>query len=124
MKNSNRKTSAYSAFRIITECLRRSRTYITVLSCLVVFIVTYLLILPAVTLDQNEAEKQGGGRDAPVAPPVEPVKVIKNKPVSFRTITGNKTYSIKTEADIDQMLNELRTALKAQLEEDTIIKLS
>lgn len=55
---------------------------------------------------------------------MEPVKVIKNKPVSFRTITGNKTYSIKTEADIDQMLDELRTALKAQLEEDTIIKLS
>ena len=52
------------------------------------------------------------------------MKVIKNKPVSFRTITGNKTYSIKTEADIDQMLDELRTALKAQLEEDTIIKLS
>ena len=73
---------------------------------------------------KKEAEKQSGGSDAPVAPPVEPVKVIKNKPVSFRTITGNKTYSIKTEADIDQMLDELRTALKAQLEEDTIIKLS
>ena len=73
---------------------------------------------------KKEAEKQGSGTDAPVAPPVEPVKVIKNKPVSFRTITGNKTYSIKTEADIDQMLDELRTALKAQLEEDTIIKLS
>ena len=73
---------------------------------------------------KKEAEKQGGGSDATVAPPVEPVKVIKNKPVSFRTITGNKTYSIKTEADIDQMLDELRTALKAQLEEDTIIKLS
>ena len=73
---------------------------------------------------KKEAEKQGSGSDAPVAPPVEPVKVIKNKPVSFRTITGNKTYSIKTEADIDQMLDELRTALKAQLEEDTIIKLS
>ena len=73
---------------------------------------------------KKEAEKQGNGSDAPVAPPVEPVKVIKNKPVSFRTITGNKTYSLKTEADIDQMLDELRTALKAQLEEDTIIKLS
>ena len=73
---------------------------------------------------KKEAEKQSGGSDAPVAPPVEPVKVIKNKPVSFRTITGNKTYSIKTEADIDQMLDELRSALKSQLEEDTIIKLS
>lgn len=53
-----------------------------------------------------------------------PVKVIKNKPVSFRAITGNKIYSIKTEADIDAVLSELKAALKAQLEEDTIIKLS
>ena len=53
-----------------------------------------------------------------------PVKVIKNKPVSFRTITGNKTYSIKNEEDIDKVVEELRAALKAQLEEDTIIKLS
>lgn len=73
---------------------------------------------------KKEAEKQENGGDVPVAPPVEPVKVIKNKPVSFRTITGNKTYSIKTEADIEQILDELRVALKAQLEEDTIIKLS
>ena len=73
---------------------------------------------------KKEAEKQGGESDTPVAPPVEPVKVIKSKPVSFRTITGNKTYTIKTEADIDQMLDDLRAALKAQLEEDTIIKLS
>ena len=55
---------------------------------------------------------------------VVPVKVIKNKPVSFRTITGNKTYSIKNEEDIDKVVEELRAALKAQLEEDTIIKLS
>lgn len=73
---------------------------------------------------KKEAEKQGGESDTPVAPSVEPVKVIKSKPVSFRTITGNKTYTIKTEADIDQMLDDLRAALKAQLEEDTIIKLS
>lgn len=60
------------------------------------------------------------------APPTQaaPVKIIKNKMVSFRTITKNKTYSIKTEADIDNLLQELKTALKAQLEEDTIIKLS
>ena len=31
-----------------------------VLSCFVVFVTTYLLILPAVTLDQDEAERQGG----------------------------------------------------------------
>ena len=73
---------------------------------------------------KKETEKQGGESDTPVALPVEPVKVIKSKPVSFRTITGNKTYTIKTEADIDQMLDDLRAALKTQLEEDTIIKLS
>lgn len=73
---------------------------------------------------KKEAEKHGDGSDVSPISPVEPVKVIKSKPVSFRTITGNKTYSIKTEADIDQMLGELRAALKAQLEEDTIIKLS
>lgn len=72
---------------------------------------------------KKESEEKNGGSDTQVTP-VTPVKVIKNKPVSFRTITGNKTYSIKSEADIDQVLNELRTALKAQLEEDTIIKLS
>lgn len=31
-----------------------------VLSCVVVFITTYALILPAITLEQDEAEKQGG----------------------------------------------------------------
>lgn len=74
---------------------------------------------------RKEQEKtQGGGETSSPQPSVAPVKVIKNKPVSFRTITGSKTYSIKTEEDIDKVLDELRTALKAQLEEDTIIKLS
>lgn len=73
---------------------------------------------------KEQEQKTGGGETVAPQPPVEPVKVIKNKPVSFRTITGSKTYSIKSEADIENVLDELRTALKAQLEEDTIIKLS
>lgn len=73
---------------------------------------------------RKEKENQGGGKEVDPNPPIEPVKVIKNKPVSFRSITGNKTYSIKSEEDIDKVLDELRTALKAQLEENTIIKLS
>ena len=74
---------------------------------------------------KRKEEEEKGKKDGtePVVP-VKPVKVIKNKPVSFRSITGNKTYSIKTEEDSDKVLDELRTALKAQLEEDTIIKLS
>ena len=80
-------------------------------------------------VERKRKEEEGSGKTGDdeksgekPTPPV--VKVIKNKPVSFRTITGNKTYSIKSEEDIDKVLSELRDALKAQLEEDTIIKLS
>lgn len=73
---------------------------------------------------RKEEEKRNQGTAVRSNPPAKPVKVIKNKPVSFRTITGNKTYSIKSEEDIDRVLDELRDALRAQLEADTIIKLS
>lgn len=73
---------------------------------------------------KKEAEKKGESKDDSSTQSVEPIKVIKNKPVSFRTITGNKVYSIKTEEDIDRVLDELRNSLKKQLEKDTIIKLS
>ena len=53
-----------------------------------------------------------------------PVKVIRNKMVSFRTITKNKTYSIRSKEDVDAVIEELRSALMAQLEDDTIIKLN
>ena len=40
--------------------LNRFRTLILALSVITVFVVTYLLILPAITLDEKEAERQGG----------------------------------------------------------------
>lgn len=73
---------------------------------------------------RKEKECQGGKKEVDPSPQAEPVKVIRNKPVSFRSITGNRTYSIKSEEDIDKVLDELRNGLKAQLEEGTIIKLS
>lgn len=73
---------------------------------------------------REEADNQGSKAEVTPVSNVESVKVIKNKPLSFRTITGSKTYSIKSEEDIDKVLEELRTALKAQLEKDTIIRLS
>lgn len=45
--------------RIIKQAKAR-KTLVMVLSCFVVFVTTYLLILPAITLDQDEAAKQGG----------------------------------------------------------------
>ncbi len=50
--------------------------------------------------------------------------IIRTKPVTFRSITGSKTYSIQTKEDVDKVVEELRVALMNQLEEDTIIKLN
>lgn len=58
----------------------------------------------------------------PDKPSVEPV--VKQKPVSIRTLTKNKTYSIRTESDVDTFLQELRKSLMNELDENTIIRLS
>ena len=64
-------------------------------------------------------------KEDPVQPPKPPVKpAIKQKPVSIRTLTKNKTYSIKMEADIDAFLQEMRKSLMAELDDNTIIRLS
>lgn len=64
-----------------------------------------------------------GDDDKPVDPkPVKPV--VRQKPVSIRTLTHNKTYSIKNEADVDAFLQEMRKALLNELSSDTIIRLS
>lgn len=69
----------------------------------------------------NAANDNGGSSDPQ---PVKKVTVVKNKLVSFRSLTHNKTYSIKDKSDIDTVLDDLRKELEAQLEENTIIKLS
>lgn len=42
------------------EATQKQKKVVLALSCLVVFITTYMLILPAFTLDKEEAESQGG----------------------------------------------------------------
>lgn len=74
---------------------------------------------------RKEQEKQGEEKGSDPNPSVTPpIAVKKSKPLTFRSVTGSKTYSIQTEEDIEKVLDELREALKAQLENDTIIKLS
>lgn len=85
----------------------------------------------------NEISREEAAYQLSIQPPkppvdhIDPVKpktpvkpVIKQKPVSIRTLTKNKTYSIRTEADIDAFLNEMRKSLIAQLDGNTIIRLS
>ena len=85
----------------------------------------------------NEISREEAAYQLSIQPPkppvdhIDPVKpktpvkpVIKQKPVSIRTLTKNKTYSIRTEADIDAFLTEMRKSLIAQLDGNTIIRLS
>lgn len=60
MKQQRKDTNPQKARSSLQEFLYRKKIYLTILSCMVVFVTTYLLILPAVTLDKDEAVKQGG----------------------------------------------------------------
>ena len=68
-------------------------------------------------------EPANGGQqlETPAAPPV---KVINTVPVTMRTLTGNRTYTFRTETEIDEFVEEIRKNLKSILGADTVIKLS
>ena len=56
----NLKEQIYEYLISLYNVLRRRKSVILALSCVVVFVTTYMLILPALTLEKDEAEKQGG----------------------------------------------------------------
>ncbi len=58
----------------------------------------------------------------PVVAP--PVKLITTVPVTMRSLTGNRTYTFRTEAEVDVFVEEIRKNLKAKLGEDTVVKLN
>lgn len=60
------KTKFKQLITVLLNNIRERRKVILALSCLVVFFTTYLLILPAFTLDKEEAAEQGG-IDVPAA---------------------------------------------------------
>lgn len=74
----------------------------------------------ALAAQQREEDK------VPVKPGKEPVpvKVVKTVPMTMRTLTGGKTYTIKTEDDVDKFLREIKAELTSKLGEDKVIKLS
>ena len=68
------------------------------------------------------ASKEPGQEVKPVeAAPAEPVKVEKKKTISIKSVTSQYSWQIKSEADIDKYLGELRTKLMGVLEEDTTV---
>ena len=46
--------------RLLLDNIHKKRKVVLALSCIVVFVTTYVLILPAFTLDEKEAAEQGG----------------------------------------------------------------
>lgn len=64
------------------------------------------------------------GGEKPATPVALPVKVINTVPVTMRTLTGNRTYTFRTETEIDEFVEEIRKNLKSILGADTVIKLS
>lgn len=73
---------------------------------------------------KNEKEKaaavnQPNGQTPAVIPP----KPKRRKSVAIRSVTHTSSWRIENEADIDRYIEELRSSLKGQLEENTIINI-
>lgn len=51
-------------------------------------------------------------------------KAIRTVPVAMRTLTENRTVTIKSKEDVDKFVEEIREKLYGKLGEDTVIKLS
>ena len=58
--NKNIRQGIGDFIRNLLEMMHKRRLVLIALSCVVVFVTTYLLILPAFTLEKDEAAKQGG----------------------------------------------------------------
>ena len=60
----------------------------------------------------------------PVGPTVVAKPVKKKKNLSISNVAGARTYTMETEADVDQFLAEMKKKIMQELGEDTIITLS
>lgn len=56
--------------------------------------------------------------------PAEGRKVVRTLPVTMRSLTGNRTYTFRTESEVDHFVEEIRENLKAKLGDNIVIKLS
>ncbi len=71
---------------------------------------------------QKDDVPKGDGNGEDIKIPVKPAP--RTVPVTMRSLTQNKTYTFKTEEDIDSFVEEIRKELKNKLGEDVIIRLN
>lgn len=105
MKEYNKKNSKgydlnNAAFKLF-DSIKEKKSYVTVLSCLVVFITTYLLILPAITLDKDEADKQGGIDIQTQQEQLEDIPVKDSDADSNAKASDSDKIVLKTEPDVE-----------------------
>jgi len=69
---------------------------------------------------REEAERNG--KKPPVVP-VTPVHQIRTKNVTIKDVTGMGSLRVKSQADIDAFVEDLKKQLEKQLEDDTIVNI-
>lgn len=63
------------------------------------------------------------GEDVQPIPAAGP-KIIRTVPITMRTLTESRTYTMRSRDDVDRFIEEIREKLYGRLGEDTVIKLS
>ena len=98
------KTKFKQLISALLNNIEERKKWILALSCLVVFFTTYLLILPAFTLDKEEAAEQGGIDVPGVEQSVDSDKTAEdlavNKPAKTAKKEINKSDAKKKSADV------------------------
>lgn len=73
---------------------------------------------------QSLVPKKPDNPEKPGKPNVVVPKPPKTVAVPVRSLTNNKTFTIRSEADVDAFVEEIRTELKKKLGDNVVIKLS
>lgn len=69
----------------------------------------------------QQTEPVDGGKPVVDVPPVKKIQTV---PMTLRTLTKGRTYTIRIEEDVNKFLREMKAELLSKIGEDTIIKLS
>lgn len=71
-----------------------------------------------------DTESNDKGEKGIFPTPVVKPKTIRTVPITMRTLTENRNYTMKSREDVDKFIEEMRKKLYDRLGEDTVIKLS
>ena len=101
-----------SWLKLLVENINKRRKVVLALSCLIVFITTYMLILPAFTLEKTEAEEQGG-IDLPVAAETTAEELVpEEEPADSETVAEPEEKEAEAEEPESEVEQPAETTTK------------